>query len=132
MKEIPVIKLNKLKAQPLSKKGVRRYEIKKTPRPYEKYKHKRTEADKKNRPFYKKVLVQCGICVAVCVMAIVMSNINWTPANEAVEGLNMALEHESGWKLFDGFGKSDAVFSKNGNKLIYPVVRLLKLIEESE
>lgn len=122
MKEIPVIKLNSLKAQPLSKKGVRHYEVKKVPRPYERTKHSRVKTNEKNpKPFYKKVMVQCGICAIVCIMALIMSNVEWDVANQATEGLNMALEHETNWNIFQGLGQNTEVISKKGNRLIYPV-----------
>lgn len=122
MKEVPVIKLKSLKAQPLSKEGVRHYEVKKAPRPYQRAKHVRTKKnDKTPKPFYKKVMVQCGICAIVCVMALIMRNVDWDVANRASEGLNMALEHETDWNIFKGLGENQEVVSKKGNRLLYPV-----------
>jgi murein DD-endopeptidase MepM/ murein hydrolase activator NlpD len=122
MKEVPVIKLSSLKAQPLSKEGVRHYDVKKTPRPYERTKLVRAKkSDKNQKPFYKKVMVQCGICVIVCVMVLIMSNIDWDVTNKASEGLNMALEHETDWNIFKGLGENREVVSKKGNRLLYPV-----------
>ncbi len=121
MKEIPVIKLSNLKAQPLSVKGIRHYKIIKSPRPYERVKHKRSKSERETKPFYKKVILQCLICAMVCLLAIIMSNIDWEVTRDATEGLNMALEHESNWKIFEGIREDSEVFSRNTKILLYPV-----------
>ncbi len=112
MKKEHKIELGSMQAHPVSQKGRRLHAIKRWPRPFELVKYKRATPEKKHaKPFYHKVLIQCGICVLVCGIALGMSRINFKPLNEAAEGLKMVLNYESNLdnlKWFDSMTVSTA------------------------
>ena len=112
MKKEHKIELGAMKAKPVAQKGRRLHALKRWPRPFELVKYKRAKPEKKHaKPFYHKVLIQCGICLAVCAIALGMSRINFKPLNEAAEGLKMVLNYESNlgdFQWFDSMAVSTA------------------------